>query len=253
MLNFNIIYNVNDELVFNLSEFIDSYFLGIPLIDKQGNSISNFVISDSISAAQLEIENYLSIKLKKQIIFEEKDYTKEDWLSWGYLRVTYPVNEIYELKGFVNSVQQMDLPREWLSIKRSNDNLKFRQIHVVPISSSSIQTSLIYNGVVPLGFFQNQNIPNYWKVVYTTGFDIVPIDLYNIVGKLASLNLFHILGDLILGSPGVVAKSISIDGLSQSYSTQSGFKNRIDSYLKDLELTLPRLYNYYKGITCLSL
>ena len=252
ILNFDIVYNVNDGLIFSPSEFIDMYLYGIPLIDKQGNSIPTSLITNIIKSAQQEVENWLSVKLNKQVIFEEKDYFREDWLSWGYLRTTYPVNEVFELKGFVNSIQQMDLPKEWLSCRKSNDEIKFRQVHVIPITASTIQTSNIYNGVVPLGFFQNNNIPNYWKIIYISGFDTIPLDLYNFIGKLASLNIFHIMGDLILGAPGITAKSISIDGLSQSYSTQSGFKNRIDGYLKDLAESKDKLYTFYKGITILS-
>ena len=174
-------------------------------------------------------------------------------MSWGYMRTSYPVSAAFELKGFVNTVQQMDIPSAWLSTKSSNDESKFRQIHVVPVSSIGVQYTTIYNGVVPLGFYSNQNIPNYWRSVYCTGFTKVPADLLNVIGKLGAINVFHVLGDLILGTPGLSSKSISIDGLSQSYQTQGSYKQRIDAYLKDLELSLPRLYNYYKGITVLSM
>lgn len=252
MLNLDIVYNVGNDLIFNPSEFIEMYLFGVPLVDKQGNSLSMVTLTDIFQSAQKEVENWLSIKFKKQVIFEEKDFFKDDYQAWGFIKTNYPVNEAFEIKGRVNTVEQMNIPKEWISYHKSNDDIKYRQVNIVPITASTIQTSMIYNGVVPLGFFANKNIPNYWSLIYVSGFDRIPSDLYNYVGKLAAISIFHVLGDIILGTPGVVSKSISIDGLSQSYSTSSGFKNRIDGYLKDLENSKDRLYTYYKGITILS-
>jgi len=253
MINFKIQYNKN-TLPISVNEFVDLYLYGVPLTDKHGNTIPANTLKFYIQSAQEEIEHYLGIKLQKQIIEESKDYFLSDWQAWGYMRTAYPVNKIFELKGFVNTVQQMDIPKEWLSIKYGTEqNMRFRQINVVPVAATSVQYSTIYSGVVPLGFFANSTIPNYWKAVYTTGFDIIPKDILNFIGKFAAIGVFHLLGDLILGTPGITSKSISIDGLSQSYTTQSGFSQRINGYMKDLEIAKEHLYNYYKGVTVISL
>lgn len=251
-LTFQISYGINEGLIISPSEFIDLYLFGVPLKDKQGHCLPMNTLENFIKTAQEEIEHYLGIKIMKQVISESKDYYLADWQNWGFVRTTYMVNKAYEMVGFVNQVQQMNLPKEWLSVRTTQDNLKYRSIHVVPVVASTIQTSSIYHGVVPLGMMSNGIIPNYWKLVYTTGFDVLPMDLLNIVGQLAAINVFALLGDLILGTPGIVSKSIGIDGLSQSYSTSSGFKTRIDQYLKNLELSLPRLHNYYRGFGILS-
>lgn len=252
-ISFKIVYSKTSETLMSTSEFIDTYLFGIPLTNKAGQTISPSALKVHIQGAQEEIERYLSLKIRKQIILEEKDYNRNDWMSWGYMRTTYPVNKAFELKGFVNTVQQMDMPTAWLSVRDSNDELKYRQIHVVPVAATTIQYSTIYNGVVPLGFFSNDTIPNYWRSVYCTGFNRVPMDLLNVIGKLGAINVFHVLGNLILGTPGLQSKSISIDGLSQSYQTQGSYKAIVEAYLKDLEISLPRLYNYYKGFTVLSM
>lgn len=251
-LTFQISYGINEGLIINPSEFIDLYLFGIPLKDKQGHCIPMSTLENFIRTGQEEIEHYLGIKFMKQVIPESKDYILDDWKSWGYMRTTYMVNKAYEMQGFVNTVQQMNLPKEWLSTRTSQDNLKFRHIYVVPVASASLQASAIYHGVVPLGFMSNNQIPNYWKLVYTTGFDHIPMDLLNLIGKLASINIFHMLGDLILGTPGIVSKSIGIDGLSQSYSTAGGFSNRIKGYMEDIKEMLPRVYNYYRGFGIIS-
>ncbi len=255
-LDFVMTYGKNDGLIMSPSEMLETYFYGIPIIDKRGNTIAEDVFKNYISAAQSEIEKYLGIKLIPQIITEDIDFTFNDWRAWGFLRTTYPVTEVWEMKGFVNTVQQMDMPKEWLSIRETNTDLKYRHIHLLPITSTAIQHSMIYHGVVPLGLFTMQNIPNYWTVVYGTGFPKIPYDLYNFIGKLAAINVFHIMGDLILGA-GIASMSIGLDGLSQSISTTSsatnaGYGARIINYVADLKRGLPRLYNYYKGITVLA-
>ena len=252
-LDFKFSYGINEGVIMSPSELKDIYLFGIELKDRYGRTIPDDTLMTYIKASQDEIEKFLMIKLIKQIVYEKRDFTKEDWRQWGYLRVSYPVWEIFSLKGFVNSVQQMDMPKEWLSIRRSNTELQFRQVHLIPIASTSVQYSAIYNGVVPLGFFMNTTIPNYWDVIYGSGFEKTPQDLFNIIGKLSALNIFKIMGYLILGTPGLMSQSISLDGLSQNYTVDYAFKNLIQQYLEELKITMPQLYNYYKGFTAISM
>lgn len=253
-INFEIIYEKKISLILTPTELIENYLFGISLQDRQGNTISSSTLEFYIQSAQEEMEKYLSISLTRKIVKEEYDYNLSDWRSWGYLRTNYPVEEPYELKGFVNTAQQMDLPKAWLSARRDNGGIPFRHIYTVPVSAVGVQHSAIYNGVIPLGFFTNNTIPNYWKAVYGTGFSYekLPKDIMGCIGKLAAINIFHIVGDLIL-NPGIVSKSISIDGLSQSFSTSGRYGQRVKAYLDDLNVSLPRLYNYYKGFTVISL
>lgn len=251
-INFEISYKEDRGSIITPSELLDLYFYGIPIVDKLGNKLSTNTIQTYINAAQEEVEKFLGIKLAKQIIAEDRDFNLEDWRQWGYLRTSFPVSKVFELKGFINTVQQMDIPKEWISSRKSSDGLYFRQIHVVPVAISSMPYSTIYNGVVPLGYTMNTSIPNYWKVVYCTGFDKIPHDLLSFIGKLAAINVFYLMGDLILG-PGLSSKSVSIDGVSQSLSiSNNGYGARIKGYLADIEKSRERLYNYYKGFTVAS-
>ena len=95
-------------------------------------------------------------------------------------------------------------------------------------------------------------MPNYWKMKYVSGFDLVPPDLIEAIGKMAAICIFHPLGDLILGA-GIASASLSLDGLSQSVSTTSsatnaGYGSRILGYTNDLKQAIPRLKATYKGI-----
>lgn len=259
VLSYSITYDIFPENIISPEELLDLYFYGVPIIDKFGNTFSRETIKTFISAAQQEVEKYLNIKLQKQIIEETRDYVFDDWVNWGYLRVSYPVTEIFSLIGYASSVQQMNIPIDWLSVRKDNQEQYFRQIHVVPIylkDIAALQGNSIYNGAIPLGFYMNKSIPNYWEILYCTGFSKIPYDLLDFIGKMAAVNLFAIMGDLILGA-GIANQSIGIDGISQSIGTTSsatnaGYGARIQGYLQDLKVGWPKIYNYYKGFTVSS-
>ena len=247
----------NDDLVISPQELKNRYLFGIPVVDSDGNNMPDEDIKFYIRAAQTEIENFLSIKINKQVYKESRDFNFDDWLSWGYTSTTYMVNKPLSLQGFLNTTLQIDYPPEWLSAKKTSDNILFhRTVNLVPIhgSANSLSNNVVYVGIAPyIGYFGNKQIPNYWEIKYITGWDNTPADIVNIIGKLASINIFHILGDIILGA-GIASKSISIDGLSQTVTTtqsaeNAGYSARIKAYLQDIKLAAPTLRLFYKRIT----
>jgi len=252
-------YEIN-SLAISPAKLLNVYFFGIEQIVTKGQRLSDEVLSFYIKSAQEEIEEFLSIKLRKQVVFETQDFNRNLWQQWGFVQTKYPVNKALELKGFYNSVLQITYPSEWLSAKQGSDGLYYRQLHVVPNGSDVAfqNNAVVHTGLTPhLGFAYYDNIPNYWHIVYCTGFDKTPNDIVNIIGKLASINIFHLLGDLILGA-GIASQSIGIDGLSQSISTTSsatnaGYGSRIQGYLADLKQALPRLKAKYKGYSIVNL
>jgi hypothetical protein len=129
-------------------------------------------------------------------------------------------------------------------------------MYLVPSGNGTTHSqALTLSGIIPqLGYLGWKDIPNYWDISYVTGFKKVPQDIVNAVGKLASMQLFHIAGDLILGTAGIASQSISIDGLSQSISstasaTNSGYGARTLNYVNELKRELPRMKDFYKGFT----
>jgi hypothetical protein len=254
-------YKKNTDLVLSPDELKNIYFLGIPVTDSNGNPMADRDIELIIEMAQTEVENHLSIKFTRQVYEENRDWNFDQWKKWGYIRTTFMVRDPISLQGFLNTAQQIDYPKQWLSAKKASDNIKFhRNIGLVPIhgSANSLSNNVIYTGIAPyIGYFGNKEIPNYWLVKYLTGWDKVPADLLDIVGKLASINIFHQLGDLIVGA-GIASKSIGVDGLSQSISTTSsatnaGYGARIIGYVNDLKEKLPQARQVYRGISFGSL
>lgn len=258
-ISYNIISSKNDGLALSPSQLISRYFFGIPVIDPQGNLIRNEDLEFYIRAAMEEYEGYLNLKLNKQVFEETLHYTLNDYKSWGYTPTTFPVLCVKSMYGFVGSIKQIEWPNSWLSIKKdSQGSLCHRSVYLVPTVGTVEYGNLVYNGVIPhSGWMSGQSIPHYWRVLYITSFERIPEDILDAIGKLASINIFNQMGDIILGA-GIASQSIGIDGLSQSISTTSsatnaGYGARITQYLDELKKANPLLKQKYDGMTLMSM
>lgn len=232
------------------------YLYGINTVASDGRPLPDDVIEFYIDAAVREIETFCDIKILPQLFTETLPYRYDDVIKWGYIKTTYPVAKPLGIKGRLGNIQRIEYPNDWLTSRQSSDETFYRRINIVPASSPVINTPTML-GVMPLSMYTNTAIPFYWDVSYYTGYSIIPSDLVNFVGKLAAINIFNNLGDLILGA-GIASQSIGIDGLSQSISTtssaeNSGYSSRAKAYLQDLKESLPRLRSRYGGIRFESL
>lgn len=252
---FNTSYDKNSQFFLTPKDIKDSYLFGVTIKDSSGTSISDEVFKRYIESAQVEIENYLDIKLKKQLISENKHFAVEDWKRWGYIKCSYPVVCPVSLDGYLNSIKQISYPSDWLMAKQSNVGFYHRNLYMVPSGSNTGHAeAVVFTGLIPqLNLLANAHIPHYWTINYITGFDVVPEQILNAMGMLCSLNLFHIAGDLILGA-GIASFSLGIDGLSQSISstssaTNAGYGARVLGYVNELKRTLPKLRDVYKGMS----
>lgn len=247
-------YTKGSKSILSPRDLLDLYFYGIDTRAKDGSVIPNHVYEAYILAAQQEIEKYLAIKICPQVIEEDHNYIGADWAQWGLIQTSYPVNDTILLAGYYGNQKHLNVPDGWLKSKKSSDDLYHRCVWLIPNGTGQYSHSpLVLGGITPmLSQDSSRNIPDYWKLRYITGFNHIPMDLYNMVGKLAAMNVFNLLGDLILGA-GIASQSIGVDGLSQSISTtssaeNSGYSARIQMYVKDLKEGLPRLKEHYTGI-----
>lgn len=258
-ITYNLLSGKNNGLPIGPTEISSLYFFGIPIVDPSGNSMSENDIAFQIRQATEEIEGYLNCKLTKQVIEESQSYQLNDYKAWGYIPSSYPIVCAESLTGFLGKVEQVVWPKSWLSVKKTNDGIGYhRQAFIVPTAGAVETDTVVYSGIVPhMGWYGMSTIPNYWRFLYVTSFDRTPEDILSAVGKLATINIFHQLGDIILGA-GIASQSIGIDGLSQSISTTSsatnaGYGARITGYLNDLKQQLPRLKAKYDGINITSM
>lgn len=245
------------SLLFSSFEFKEQWLQGIPLCNPYtGETISDDFISQRILAAQQRIENELGIKLNQQTILEQKDYVKEEFQQFGFLKASWPVLSICSLKGRLNERTVITYPAEWLSHRRDNADTPHNTIYIIPNGAASItfhQLMTYYPHY--FSYFGTRQLPNYWQIHYVTGFKQVPEELIELVGLVASI---YVLPQIELsiggGNPttfGLASQSLSLDGLSQSTSKINGgniFSNRMKDFGTRLKEDVQRLKGIYSGI-----
>lgn len=224
-------------LVISPAKLIEMCFYGINLCTVDGRTISDNTIASYIYAAQAEVERVMNVKLLKQVVKEEQDFSADDWRQWGFMRVNFPASITFSLEGWVNSIQQVKYPNEWLSVRKTSDGQYYqRSIFMVPVGNATANFQVItYAGITPfIGLLSFHLIPNYWQITYGTGFARVPDDMVKAVAYLAAIPIYMWLSNAILPK-GVNSYSISIDGLSQSRSTEAGgYTTRVKQLKEDL-------------------
>ena len=251
---------VNKGLIFNEKEILALYFYGIDIVNRQGTELGRDVIEFYVRSAQQEVEKFLTIKLVRQLIQEKSDYFRNEFNSRGFIKTKYPVSSPVKVDGYLGTQLQLSYPKNWLTVNQTEGLPTSRQIVLVPNTNFAnlTSTTAVYAGaIIPFSsLINNDQIGSYFHVDYITGFryDEMPFDLMDVVGKLSSIGLFNVLGDIVLGQAAVANYSLSIDGLSQSIGTTSSATNaafgaRIVNYQKEIKDSLNKLKGIYKGIT----
>jgi len=261
-ISFETSYKKNEQTVLSTDELKALYFYGIPLNVMDGTEISKDVFDFYIKSAQQDLEKNLGIKIKPTLITEQIDFYSSDYSKqFPTFKVSYPVVEAYSLVGLINRVEQVVYPQSYLSWKQTNDGISYqRYIDIVPTAASvSGNVDVVFLGMTSqIGLRRFSQIPNYWNVQYKTGYDKIPYDILNVIGKLAAINIFNVLGDIALGTAALASYSLSLDGLSQSISTTQSATNaaygaRILTYKKDVEESYKRLKKVYSRFSFTTL
>lgn len=250
-------YKKNSNTILSVSELWTNYLYGITIQGGDGTSFSNENMLFYIQAAQKEIENYFNLKFVKQLVDREtvSYYRCDYWQQFPIIQTAYPVRKAMALTGMLNKMEQIIYPQEWLMYEEDYDRIGKRRMSVVPTGASTTiaNSDVILTGITTqIGFQKFSNIPDYWNVQYITGFDLdnMPIDLINVVGKLAANPILAIAGDLVFSMPGVASMSLSIDGLSQSINSTASAENntysaRIKQYINEIQESVKRLKLVY--------
>lgn len=263
-ISFKSSYNKDTSLVMSPREFKEKYLFGLDL-SRYGEQLSDSVFDNALRSAQARIEEFLQLKLVRQVYVEEKHFWNEDWVHWGYIPTQFPVACAYEVSGFLGTVKQTLYPREWISAKKTSDGQYLhRMMYLVPNTKATHNQVITFHGLLPhVNYMANRQIPNYWHIVYATGFEPgkIPSTILQAMGKLAAIDILTIASDGMMPFPGVASTSISLDGLSQNLSSVASGQNgifgaRIAQYTKDLwgdggksrTGELYRLYDTYTAI-----
>jgi hypothetical protein len=258
-LTLTIKYKKNEGSLLSPAEMWSLYLYGITIQGNTGASFSDEAIQYYIKAAQKEVENYFNLLFVKQLIaLETTSYYHTDyWTHFPIIQTKFPVREPLSLVGMLAKIEQIIYPQGWLFCERDQAGIGKRRISIVPTGASTteVNADVILTGISSqIGMQRFQNIPDYWNIQYITGFDLdkLPLDLIDIVGKLASIGILNIAGDLILGA-GIASMSLSIDGLNQSIGTtssaeNSGYSARIKQYQKEIVESTKRIKLVYDEI-----
>lgn len=261
-----------------VDELKTNYLFGLDLTDDAGTPFPDSLYAHFIKAAVRWMEDKLDIPILPTVITEEKhDFFADDWDKFIMIELTrHPVISVESVKMVMPGNQVVHVFRkDWISLQRFEGH-----VNLVPGPAGSSTIALGFNQ----WFFPwmnrsvNKWIPDVFRVAYTAGFglppegsygfvpgsepasvshpdpvlDKFPIDIKELVGKVASFGPLNIAGDL-LGGAGVASQSISIDGLSQSFNTTSsatnaGYGARLIQYRQEIKDWVPTLQKYYHGV-----
>ena len=257
-------YKKNEGLVVSPEELASLYLYGVDIRSRDGSVISNDSIKMFILSAQREIETYLEIRFNLTFEQQTVSYFRDDyWGGFPIIRTKLPVVSPLSVIGYLNNIQQIKYPQDWLNTKKDSEGYYFKKIHLIPTGSTTSRANadIILTGITAyLGLTAYGQLPNYFTTQYITGFsyDQLPIELVNVVGKMASLSVLGMLGDIPLGAPGVTGISLGMDGLSQNVTTtlssgNGAFGGRIKQYTDEINRTLSRVKLIYKSLNISSL
>lgn len=257
-LTFTATYKVNASLLLSAAEVLYLYLTDIPVRGLGGEKLGDMAIEEKVLVAMEQIENMLSIRIPKQKVADRRDYIREEFQSWGFVTTNFLVRRMLALSGRLNDTRFIDYPVQWASVKPNSTEA--RNVYIVPSGDGANTLSLtgfMFMGSIPMLSGRNNNfIPNYWKIDYVTGWDKVPMDIQQAIGKLVVIQVLAILGDISFGA-GIASVSLSMDGLSQSTNTTQSAENslysaRIGQLAKELVKDVKALFNRYAGIPLVS-
>lgn len=257
-------YRKNEGLAISPAELLALHFYGVNIKSKDGSEISDDVIRAHIIFAQQEIEKYLEIRFNKKVIEQTTDYFKDDyWGGFPVIKTKLPVAKPLSFIGFLNGIEQIKYPLDWMNTKKDSEGHYYKKIHLIPTGSTTSRANadIILTGITAyLGLTSYGQVPNYFSVQYITGFNYldVPMDLIGVISKFSAISVFTLMGDIVLGSPGITGLSLGVDGLSQNITStlSSGshaFSARVKQYAEEVEKSLNRMKLFYKNITLSAL
>jgi len=251
--NWNAFQLSNNSLLFSASEFREQWMWGIPICSATGETLSDYTINQRILSAQKLVENLLGVKLFPQIMSENQDFEIEQFVNWSFVLTNWKVVSPISLTGNYNQQQILIYPAEWLSVQRTNDNVAFNNLFIVPNGQNNVALNFLYVSFSALVINGLKRVPNFWLITYVTGFNPIPADIIRLVGLMVSIDVLIMTEQGIAGKSmfGLASSSVSLDGLSQSASKINGgniFQSRIKSEQDQVNVLTQQLRNIYGGI-----
>ena len=162
-------YSIVESNPVTAEQLKQSYLYGIRLVDINGNPLPETTLQQWIDEATFELESFLSIKTRTQVVSENHDYKFQQYLNQGYIPTVFPALEGVELIGSVNDVSRIEFPRTWLiTHKAPQGTIPRRSIHLLPSSQDTSVTTENFSNYFP-GLFPFAGGNNGYYDYYTYG------------------------------------------------------------------------------------
>lgn len=254
---------------FDLDNLTVDYFKSVYLTGIQINGVSDDFFQEHLNNAIEYVGHETGIAIYDEIVADEPhDYKASDFLQYSFIELNrHPIKSVQRIDAIYPTGNYLfTFPNEWLRVDRNGS-----QVQIVPSGGSLAQALLGQGGTyLPIIYRNLEYLPQLFHVYYTSGWEPekVPRRLVEALCKKAAIDVLAIIGDIIYG-PGVVSRSLSVDGLSQSESFANGgsdaaiFTGRIARYTKDLwgdpqarpdqDGLLQSLKKEYRGLGLVSL
>lgn len=218
------------------SDFLkNNYFPGFTFFGTDKQPLSKDFYEGHLRRALSTLEDTINIDILEREVKEElHDYRADDYAAFAFLQLfRVPTQKVTSLTAVYPTGQTILVyPNEWIRLEKNRS-----QLQLVPTAGTISQVLLGQGGTyLPLIYGRLSYLPHLWKVDYVSGFPKgeIPLLVVDTIAKLAVLNIFMIVADLI-HPLGVASQSLSVDGLAQSRGYISpAFRARIDGYRTDL-------------------
>lgn len=235
----------------------DRFLFGIPLYSAHKDPVTgrraamtDTMLQDYIEGAVSKVEQDAKIDVFPVQHHERVEF---DWLHFkAFMRIKVkhvPVRSVEELAvETANGTKLYDCPREWIE----RGGLPEGVIHLIPlaIGMPGFQGAPVAAGGAWFlntlgGFGGHSNIPYYWTVKYTTGFDDakIPRIVNDLIGIEAALNVLGMLA----ATNRETSKSMGLDGISQGVGTPGPqvYALRIQELQQQYQMRLGKVQNLF--------
>jgi len=241
--------------VISIDELKSRYLIGVPSSYKGipfPDSTYVFHIQSAVAWVEQQLDLPILPKVFTDAIPESGDFIQQDYYKWVRMQLDeFPILSVERIIMQLSengTAPTFTFDPSWFRIQKFSG-----QVHIVPTSGSG----LIYLGaapyVPPLSMYGwTEFIPEAFRISYTAGFDKVPDNIIDMIGKVAAIGIMHMAGDIVNGA-GVGERQLQIDGvMSRLKTTQSatsaGYTPRINGYWKEIMRDIPVIRMYWKGI-----
>lgn len=211
-LQFDISYNVDTSLLFNADQFRELYLQNIPLRGYDAYIIENKVVEQWIRNNQTKAESLLELKVSKHVLLEFCDFVRIQACNYNYIKVLNNILKCISIQSYVNTQKVADIPSTIVYYQQQLD--LNRQVYFL----ATVLYAYFVSNFFLIYYAAKDFIPGFWRIKYLTGFNKIPDDLLDYIGKSALVDAYAYISQIILPS-AYSGGSKSVDGVSESFST----------------------------------